>query len=69
MVENSRVAKRFLRKRKEKEKEDRFYEYCKAQGHLKEACFKLNGYLDWYIKLLKNKKEKKTVKHVNMAKL
>ncbi|XP_017256401.1 uncharacterized protein LOC108225961 [Daucus carota subsp. sativus] len=31
-----------------KNKLDRFCEFCKMKGHLKESCFKLVGYPDWY---------------------
>lgn len=48
-------------------KEDRFCDHCKAHGHLKESCFKIIGYPDWYVDLLKTKKEKKGVKQVNVA--
>lgn len=48
-------------------KEDRYCDHCKVQVHLKETYFKLNGYPEWYVKLMKNKKEKKNAKHVNMA--
>lgn len=42
-------------------------DHCKTPRHVKETCFKLNGYSDWYIELLKNKKEKTSSKQVNMA--
>lgn len=38
-----------------------------AQGYLKDTCFKLHGYLDWYVELLKTKKDKRNVKQVNLA--
>lgn len=34
--------------RRNQKKDDRIYDYCKATGHLKDACFKLHGYPDWY---------------------
>ncbi|XP_021596679.1 uncharacterized protein LOC110603290 [Manihot esculenta] len=40
-----------------KKKDDRTCIYCKATGYVKETCFKLNGYLDWFNKL-KQKKAK-----------
>lgn len=56
-----------FKKKDAEKKEDRFCEYCKVQGHLKENCFKLNGYPDWYVELLKIKKEKKMGRQINMA--
>ncbi|XP_058008156.1 uncharacterized protein LOC110669723 [Hevea brasiliensis] len=35
-------------KQQYKKKEDRVCTYCKATGHVKETCFKLNGYPDWF---------------------
>ncbi|XP_073112179.1 uncharacterized protein [Elaeis guineensis] len=32
-------------------KEDRFCTYCKVQGHIRDTCFKLHGYPDWYKEL------------------
>lgn len=58
-----------LKKKDGERKEDRYCEHCKVQGHLKETCFKLNGYPEWYVELMKNKKEKKFGKQVNMAKI
>lgn len=29
-------------------KSDKFGNYCKETGHVKENCFKLIGYLDWW---------------------
>lgn len=56
-------------KRRENEKrEDRYYDHYKIQGHTKENCFKINGYYEGYVELMKNKKEKKVGKQVNMAK-
>lgn len=45
--------------RRNQRKEDRTYEHCKAPGHLKESCFKLHGYPDWY---KQPKKDKAAVK-------
>src|SRR5262249_39713524 len=36
---------------KKKDKKDRHCDYCNTDGHLKYACFKLHGYLDWYKEL------------------
>lgn len=47
-------------------KEERYCDHCKMQGHLKETCFKINGYPEWYVELMKTKKEKKLGKQVNM---
>ncbi|XP_057994403.1 uncharacterized protein LOC131174666 [Hevea brasiliensis] len=32
-------------------KEDKFCFHCKAQGHVRETCFKLHGYPNWYKEL------------------
>lgn len=47
--------------------EEHFCDHCEVQGHLKESCFKLNGYFEWYVELLTKKIEKKMGKQVNMA--
>lgn len=56
---------------RKKEKEDCFCEHCKVQGHVKDSCFKLTGYPDWYVDLLKTKNEKngkdKTKTKVNVV--
>ena len=31
-----------------RDKENQFCEHCNVKGHLKETCFKLHGYPDWY---------------------
>lgn len=41
---------------KNKGNNDRYCNHCKANGHTREACFKLNGYPYWY-KELKDKKK------------
>lgn len=35
--------------------DDRTCEHCKIKGHMKEVCFKLHGYPDWYKELKKGK--------------
>lgn len=51
-VINSRVPQGFSQKKEVKDgrkyKPDRFCDFCKMKGHLKESCFKLVGYPDWY---------------------
>lgn len=37
-----------------------------AQGLLKETCFQLSGYPEWYVDLMKARKDKKNMKQVNM---
>lgn len=37
------------------------------QGHLKEACFNINGYPEQYVELTKTKKETKPGKQVNLV--
>lgn len=61
------ATKTTFKKKDTEKKEDQFYEHCKVQGHLKENCFKIIGYPDWYVDLLKIKREKKVVKQVNMT--
>lgn len=34
-----------------KKKDDIIYTYYKATGHIKETCFKLNGYPEWFNEL------------------
>lgn len=60
---NSKAA---FKKKEAEKKEDIFCEHCKVHGNLKN-CFNLNGYLNRYVELLKNKKEKKTAKQINMT--
>lgn len=36
-------------------KDDRTCEHCKIKGHVKEACFKLHGYPNWYKELKRGK--------------
>ncbi|XP_048232870.1 uncharacterized protein LOC125370624 [Ricinus communis] len=44
-----------------KDKEKQQCEHCKQKGHLKESCFKLHGYPDWF-KELKDQQKKGTLK-------
>ncbi|XP_010251928.1 PREDICTED: uncharacterized protein LOC104593656 [Nelumbo nucifera] len=41
------------------EKKQQYCTHCNTNGHLKESCFKLIGYLDWY-KQLRDQKRKKS---------
>lgn len=46
---------------------DRHCDHCGVDGHMKDTCFKLHGYPDWYNDL-KNKKSKNSAKfHSNFA--
>lgn len=38
-------------------KEDKYYNHCHAAGHMKDNCFKIHRYPDWY-KEIKQKKTK-----------
>lgn len=62
-TQNNIRSKNFKKKDPER-KEDRYCDHCKVQGHLKENCFKINGYPYWYVELLKTKKEKKNTRQV-----
>lgn len=35
-------------KKKEVKKTDKRYSHCVGNGHLKESCFKIIGYPNWY---------------------
>lgn len=37
-----------LKKDNKKIKQQQFYDHCRMKGHLKENCFKIVGYPDWY---------------------
>lgn len=54
---------------KKKEKEEILCDHYKAQGHLKDNYFKLIGYPEWYVDLVKTKKDKKQPKSVNMTEI
>ncbi|KAL4581663.1 hypothetical protein LXL04_006189 [Taraxacum kok-saghyz] len=41
---------------KNRNNNDKYCNYCKVNGHTRDACFKLNGYPDWY-KDLKDKRK------------
>ncbi|KAJ9180683.1 hypothetical protein P3X46_008896 [Hevea brasiliensis] len=47
-------------KKKSNKKEDRFCTYFNTIGHVKETCFKLNGYPEW-LSEYKQKKEKEKI--------
>lgn len=44
------------------DKYTRFYDYCNTLGHLRETCFQLNGYPDWYQQLKSQKESANAVK-------
>ncbi|XP_058005298.1 uncharacterized protein LOC131181005 [Hevea brasiliensis] len=51
MVAKSDFGKKDARSsktRKGDKKDDRFCNYCNKSGHVRETCFKLNGYPDWF---------------------
>ncbi|XP_043808374.1 uncharacterized protein LOC122722242 [Manihot esculenta] len=49
-----------------KKKDDKTCSYCKTISHVRETCFKLNGYPDWFneLKLKKNKGKENVAAHV-----
>lgn len=61
---NSKCSKK---RRDMERKDDKHCDHCKMQGHTRESCFKLNGYPEWYVELMKNRKEKKFGKQLNMV--
>ncbi|KAF7835972.1 uncharacterized protein G2W53_010831 [Senna tora] len=46
-------------KRKDQAKKDKFCEHCNTNGHTKETCFKLHGYLEWFKELREKRAGKK----------
>lgn len=66
MLEKGPIARMFTRKRNNGKKEDKFCDHCKTFGHVKETCFKLIGYPDWYVETKKNGKDKSSI-HVNVV--
>lgn len=56
-----------FKKRESRKKDNRICDHCEVPGHIRETCFKQNGYPDWYVELLKTKKKKSQAKKVNMA--
>ncbi|KAL4566348.1 hypothetical protein LXL04_030462 [Taraxacum kok-saghyz] len=44
---------------------DRYCTFCKVNGHTREACFKLNGYPDWFKELKEKKKNYNTAHMAN----
>ncbi|KAF7811393.1 uncharacterized protein G2W53_032369 [Senna tora] len=48
-------------KRKEVSKKDKYCDHCKVNGHTKETCFKIHGYLEWWKELKEKRAGKKTV--------
>ncbi|KAF7835937.1 uncharacterized protein G2W53_010796 [Senna tora] len=55
----------YKRRETKEEKYSKYCEHCHMNGHLKEACFKLQGYPDWYKELKKRNANNK--KPSNMA--
>lgn len=41
--------------KRNQKKDDRSCDYCKATGHVRDTCFKLQNYPDWYKQLKKDK--------------
>lgn len=60
-------SKSNVKKRDREKKDDKYCEHCKIQGHSKDTCFKLHGYPEWYVELMKNKKDGKIGKQVNLV--
>ncbi|KAL2248344.1 uncharacterized protein LOC105162775 [Sesamum indicum] len=50
------VTKNPVKKRSAIEKKQMYCTHCKKTGHLRENCFELNGYPDWYEDLMKQRK-------------
>ncbi|KAF7811818.1 uncharacterized protein G2W53_032794 [Senna tora] len=49
------------RRETKEEKYAKYCEHCHMNGHLKETCFKLQGYPEWYKDLKKKSTTKKSV--------
>ncbi|KAL2252650.1 UNVERIFIED_CONTAM: Retrovirus-related Pol polyprotein from transposon TNT 1-94 [Sesamum indicum] len=45
-----------IKKRSAAEKKQMYCTYCKKTGHIREQCFELNGYPEWYEDLMKQRK-------------
>ena len=58
--ENQNVTQK---KKAGSEKGDKFCTHCNVVGHMKENCFKIHGYPEWYKKM----KEQKGKQFINMA--
>ncbi|KAF2296149.1 hypothetical protein GH714_036384 [Hevea brasiliensis] len=43
------------KKKKFRKRENRSCDYCNGNGHTRETCFKLNGYLEWFTELKQKK--------------
>lgn len=41
--------------KKNQKKEDKSCDYCKEIGHVRDTCFKLHGYSNWFKQLKKDK--------------
>lgn len=49
------------------DKNNKFCDYCNIPGHVRETCFQLNGFLDWY-QQFKTQKENANVTKVETTK-
>ncbi|KAL2230793.1 UNVERIFIED_CONTAM: Retrovirus-related Pol polyprotein from transposon TNT 1-94 [Sesamum indicum] len=45
-----------IKKRSAAKKKQMYCTYCKRSGHIREQCFELNGYPEWYKELMKQRK-------------
>ncbi|KAF7844112.1 uncharacterized protein G2W53_001017 [Senna tora] len=61
--QNSNIAG-FKNYSKKEDKKNRYCNFCKKTGHLQDACFKKNGYLEWF-KAFKEKKGQNMVNNVS----
>ena len=47
----------------QRDKEGEYCEHCNRIGHMKESCFKLHGFPDWYKKLKEHQGNKSTTRN------
>ncbi|KAF7802862.1 uncharacterized protein G2W53_041973 [Senna tora] len=48
-------------KKKDLSKKDKYCDHCKVNGHTKDTCFKIHGYLEWWKELKEKRTGKKPV--------
>ena len=53
----NRASRGIFKKKYARKKSDKHYDYCNTNGHVRDTCFKLHGYLDWF-RQLQEQKEK-----------